>query len=290
MAVMFDATDPVERGHAMSAARILRQDCCRHGWRLGNGPSWYACLWPSAALPWQAGVGTLKSLLDTCAKKDFVPRQQPGEQSMRHGNRMRSLLKLGIVSDIHCNIDGLDRALETMGQIDALLCLGDSIFEYRFSNAVIGRLRELDALTILGNHEEVFLGTAGARARSRAEIDGSLLSWLAERPQRRELRIDGKRILMVHSTPWDPRGSYVPPTSSELLRFGDADADIVLYGHTHQQVVRRVGRVLVINPGSAGDGRDPRNGRQLSCAVLDTVTEEVAVHNFVTLPVEVRTS
>ena len=74
------------------------------------------------------------------------------------------------------------------------------------------------------------------------------------------------------------------PTSSELQRFDEADADIVLYGHTHQQLVRRIGRVLVINPGSAGDGRDPRNGRQLSCAVLDTATEEVAVHDFPALP------
>jgi putative phosphoesterase len=194
-------------------------------------------------------------------------------------------LKLGIVSDLHCNIDGLDRALDIMGPIDALLCLGDSINEYGFSNEVIGRLRELDALTILGNHEEVFLGAAGARARSRADIDRSLLDWLAERPHRHELRIDGKRILLVHSTPWEPRGSYVMPTSSALERFGEADADIVLYGHTHRQLVRRVGRVLVVNPGSAGEARDPRNGRQLSCAVLDTVTEEVAVRDFPTPPV-----
>jgi putative phosphoesterase len=194
-------------------------------------------------------------------------------------------LKLGIVSDLHCNIDGLERALETMGRIDALLCLGDSINEYGFSNEVIGRLRALNAITILGNHEEVFLGAAGERARSRPEVDRSLLGWLAERPHRHALRLDGKRILMVHSTPWEPRGSYVLPSSSALERFGEADADIVLYGHTHQQVVRRVGRVLVVNPGSAGDGRDPRNGRQLSCAVLDTVTEEVAVHDFPALPV-----
>jgi len=193
-------------------------------------------------------------------------------------------LKLGIVSDLHCNIDGLDRALEIMGPIDALLCLGDSIYEYRFSNAVVGRLRELDALTLQGNHEEVFLGTAGARARFDPEIDRSLLDWLAERPHRRELRMGGKRILMVHSTPWEPRGAYVWPTSSELLRFGEADADIVLYGHTHRQVVRRIGRVLVVNPGSAGDGRDPRNGGQLSCAVLDTETEEVVVRDFASLP------
>jgi putative phosphoesterase len=189
-------------------------------------------------------------------------------------------MKLGIVSDLHCNVDGLDRALAAMGAIDALLCLGDSIHEYRFSNAVIGRLRALDAIVILGNHEEVFLGAAGARARSAAEIDRSLLGWLAERPHRRDLRLGGKRILMVHSTPWEPRGSYVLPTSAELDRFGEADADIVLYGHTHRQVVRRIGRVLVVNPGSAGEGRDPRNGGQLSCAVLDTASEEVVVRDF----------
>jgi len=189
-------------------------------------------------------------------------------------------VKLGIVSDLHCNIDGLDRALAIMGPIDALLCLGDSIDEYGFSNAVVGRLRALDALTILGNHEEVFLGPAGVRARARADIDRRSLDWLAGQPHRRALQIGGKRILMVHSTPWEPRGSYVQPHSSELERFGEADADIVLYGHTHRQVVRRIGRVLVVNPGSAGDARDPRNGRQLSCAVLDTVTEEATVHDF----------
>ena len=201
------------------------------------------------------------------------------------GERREALLKLGIVSDLHCNIDGLERALQIMGSIDALLCLGDSIYEHGFSNEVIGRLRERDALTILGNHEEVFFSAAGARARSSAKIDQQLLAWLAGRPHRHELRIDGKRILMVHSTPWEPRGSYVLPHSSELERFGEADADIVLYGHTHRQLVRRVGRVLVVNPGSAGDGRDPRNGGQLSCAVLDTATEEVVVRDFQTRPV-----
>ncbi len=54
----------------------------------------------------------------------------------------------------------------------------------------------------------------------------------------------------------------------------------MLYGHTHYQLVRRLGHVLVINPGSAGEARDTSNGRQLSCAVLDTVTEEVVVTNF----------
>jgi hypothetical protein len=114
-----------------------------------------------------------------------------------------------------------------MGPIDAPLCLGDSIYGYSFS--VIARLRELNALAILGNHEEVFLGAAGVRARSRPEIDRSLLGWLAERPHRHELRVDGERILMVHSRSWEPRGSYVLSASSGLERFGETDADIVLH-------------------------------------------------------------
>jgi len=189
-------------------------------------------------------------------------------------------VKLGIISDLHCNIDGLKQALDIMGSVDELLCLGDSIYEYRFSNEVVALLREREAHVIQGNHEEVFMGPQGVRARSRDTIDQDLLQWLAVQPSRIELDIGGKKVLMVHSTPWEPRGTYVYPHSPQIEQCGEADADFVLYGHTHQQVVRRIGGVLVINPGSAGDGRDHTNDRQLSCAVLDTVSEEVVVTNF----------
>jgi putative phosphoesterase len=189
-------------------------------------------------------------------------------------------LKVGIVSDVHCNHEGLLRALHILGDVDELICLGDSIYEYRFSNEVVCILKNRGAHTILGNHEEGFLGPQGIRARQPDWIDRSSLQWLAERSQRLELSIGGKRLLVVHSTPWEPRGAYVYPHSSLLARFGEVQADFVLYGHTHHQLVRRVGKVLVINPGSAGEARDSSNGRQLSCAVLDTASEEVVVTDF----------
>ena len=189
-------------------------------------------------------------------------------------------MKVGIVSDLHCNVAGLAQALNLIGDVDELICLGDSIWEYRFSNDIVRMLKERGAHTILGNHEEGFLGPHGVRARQPDWIDRSLLGWLAERPHRLELQFDGKKLLAIHSTPWEPRGAYVYPHSSLLARFGEADADFVLYGHTHHQLVRRFGKVLVINPGSAGDGRDVGNGRQLSCAVLDTASEEVVVCDF----------
>jgi putative phosphoesterase len=189
-------------------------------------------------------------------------------------------LKIGIVSDLHCNHRGLQRALDIIGDVDELICLGDSIYEYRFSNEVVRLLKERRALTILGNHEEGFFGPQGARARAAEWIDRGLLDWLGQRPHRAELEVAGKKLLAVHSTPWEPHGAYVYPHSSLLERFAETDADFVLYGHTHCQLVRRVGRVLVINPGSAGEARDTGNDRQLSCAVLDTATGEVVVTDF----------
>lgn len=189
-------------------------------------------------------------------------------------------MKIGIVSDLHCNRNGLLRALDIIGDVDELVCLGDSIYEYRFSNDIVEILRDRGAHVILGNHEEGFLGPQGARARAAQWIDRSLLDWLGARPHHLAFETGGKKLLLVHSTPWEPRGAYVYPHSSLLERFAEADADFVLYGHTHCQLVRRVGRVLVINPGSAGEARDSGNGRQLSCAVLDTLTEEVVITDF----------
>ena len=189
-------------------------------------------------------------------------------------------MKLGIVSDIHCNAAGLRRAIDLIGDVDELICLGDSIWEYRFSNEVARLLKEHRAHTILGNHEEGFFGPLGERARARPGIDRDLADWLESRPHRIELDCAGKRLLLVHSTPWEPRGAYVLPDDTLLARFAEADADFVLYGHTHRQVVKRFGRVLVVNPGSAGDARDHSNGRLLSCAVLDTASEEVRIIDF----------
>ncbi len=83
---------------------------------------------------------------------------------------------VGVVSDIHCNVEGLRAAVAAMGRIDYLICLGDSICDYRFSNEVVAHLREYEAHVIQGNHETGFYGPSGDRARQVDEDDAMSLN------------------------------------------------------------------------------------------------------------------
>ncbi len=189
-------------------------------------------------------------------------------------------MKLGIVSDIHCNAVGLREALEVMGPIDELLCLGDAIDRNRFSNDVVRLLKDRNAHIILGNHEEAYLAEHGPGKPPRDGVDPDLLRFLAAQPPRRLLTYGPKKVLMLHSTPWEPRGEYIFPHNEKLALFADAGADYVLYGHTHAHVIARINGVAVVNPGSAGEGRDSSDGRHLSCAVVDTVSDEVRLVHY----------
>jgi putative phosphoesterase len=185
-------------------------------------------------------------------------------------------MRVGIVSDIHCNVRALETAIDLMGPVDELICVGDSIYEHRFSNEVVGLLRRSDVRMVLGNHEATFLSPLGVRARSVPTIDQDELAWLQERPHHVKTSFGDKTLLIVHGAPWSPFGEYVYPKSRVLSRFGDVEADYVVMGHTHNQMVEHVGNKVLINPGSAGEGRDQRNQRRLSFAILDS--EEGALH------------
>lgn len=189
-------------------------------------------------------------------------------------------MRLGIVSDIHCNIQGLEQALDLMAPFDQLWCAGDSVFQFRWSNDVVRRLRELDAVVVLGNHEETLFGPDGQRALSNPKVDQELVAWLRQQPYRVERQVDGKKVVMTHGSPWEPWKEYHYPHEAVWSRAAELDCDALIVGHTHYKMALRVGRVLVINPGSAGDPRDHRNDFQLSCATWDTTTGEVVFYDY----------
>jgi putative phosphoesterase len=194
-------------------------------------------------------------------------------------------LRIGIVSDIHGNAAGLACAIERMGDVDELICLGDVVEEYRFDNDAVALLRDRDARCVLGNHDVGLLTAHGGRARNAPHVDQSLVAWLESQPLAIAIAIAGKRVVITHASPCPPHTQYVLPHTKELRRIADVDADLVLIGHSHKQMVVSVGRPLVVNPGSAGQARDHLNGKRLSYAVLElgggaVTVDDVTIDNY----------
>ncbi|MGX7679262.1 metallophosphoesterase family protein [Jatrophihabitans sp. DSM 45814] len=187
-------------------------------------------------------------------------------------------MRFGLISDVHCNAIAFDRALaELKPDVDEILLLGDLIYEYKFSNAVIDRAREEGLRSVLGNHELGFLkyGTS----KPRPDASETNIAYLRSMPMRLDIVADGKKICMVHASPFAPFNEYLYAGSTILERCSELDADILLLGHTHVPMAERYHRTLVVNPGSLGESRDPTS-RLVSYAILDTATETVELRRF----------
>jgi predicted phosphodiesterase len=94
------------------------------------------------------------------------------------------------------------------------------------------------------------------------------------------LALAERRVHLVHATTWTNDFPYVPPGHRDFSRFANADADVVIYGHTHAPVVRHIGGTLVVNAGSVGEGRPGPAGFVRSCAVVDLAAGEARIIDF----------
>lgn len=186
-------------------------------------------------------------------------------------------MRIGVFSDLHCNVPALIAALDALdGEVDEIWCAGDIVLEYRFSNETVALLRTNGVIAIQGNHDMVLVSEAGATARSREDVDPVEVEWLASLPLRHEVELDGRRVLMLHGSPWEPHGDYVRPGNPRWHDADQLDADIVIVGHTHEPMVEHFGSTLVVNPGSLGEPRS-RHDRRGSYAVIDTVAGDAVI-------------
>ena len=144
-------------------------------------------------------------------------------------------LKIGILSDTH---GSLDPAIEDfIKQCDIALHAGD-IMGAAPLRALQPRLGY--SLAIKGNND----------APSTWHQDDYAM--LEEIPDLLELKLPGGKLVMEHSHRfWNPDFSKI----HEALRREHADAQIIVYGHTHKRTVDDTQTPYVVNPGAAGSVR-----------------------------------
>ena len=167
---------------------------------------------------------------------------------------------LGILYDIHGNLDALDVVLADADAIgvDRWLLGGDYGAVSPYPLETLARLRELSNATwIRGNGERWLLEPPEDRPevrevyeRFRGQLPDDEVQWLFSLPPQAEL--DG--IFYVHGSPLADDDSFAPEPQEdeERLLAGVHDRTIV-FGHSHQQFHRPgPNGTDLVNPGSVG--------------------------------------
>jgi putative phosphoesterase len=158
-------------------------------------------------------------------------------------------MKIGIIADVHANLEKLGRALALLGDLgaDEIVCAGD----------LVGSGSDNGAAHVI-NQQQIPCVQGNSDRGYRRDLPLSLRFEWAER-----------RVLLAHASPWD-QTTYVRPNSSAepFHRIAaEADADYVILGHTHIPMAIEVGGVWVFNPGSVDGNRfEPYAS---TCALLE---------------------
>ncbi len=147
-------------------------------------------------------------------------------------------MKYAVVSDIHGNLESLQKALELIEPDERVLCLGDIVGYGPNPNECVRLIRERNAQTVLGNHDVAAIDNFGVEyfnpaARRAIEwtqqvIDADAISWLNELGY----EIRHPNFLMVHGAPVH-YFEYLLDKRHAKAAFERTDAPVIFVGHTH---------------------------------------------------------
>lgn len=197
-------------------------------------------------------------------------------------------MKVAILSDVHANSEALSAVLRDIDNqgITKILIAGDLIGYYYQPKNVLEILKDRDVIVCKGNHENLFekwcsvseaeqqqlkkkYGSGFKIAQYELTIDQK--EWLFSLRHPVFEVIDGKHFCMAHGSPWNiDQYIYFDQIAQAEDKFGQLSEalDVVILGHTHYPGIKKIGQLMVINPGSVGQ---PRSGhlddRQIGATV-----------------------
>ena len=140
-------------------------------------------------------------------------------------------MRIGIISDTHDHHRHVIQAIDIFRRqgVQCVLHGGDIVA--RFTIQAFSALRDAKLIAVFGNND-------GEKLRLKATVE-SFGGEIHEYCYKGEL--SGRKICMMHT-------DHLAEDAIKSQRY-----DLVVYGHTHHQDIRREGRTLIVNPGEATD-------------------------------------
>ncbi|MBI1847360.1 MAG: metallophosphoesterase family protein [Candidatus Rokubacteria bacterium] len=187
-------------------------------------------------------------------------------------------MRILVISDIHANWPALE-AIVAAEPYDRLMVGGDLVSYGPHPGEVVDFVRQHATLSVRGNHDEALAHRVdcrcapaskplaeATRAAHRTMLSVAQVAYLGTLPLSGLLEADGTKYFSVHASPHEHlyRYTLTPDAPEDHLRaeIDGIDEDVIVLGHTHFPMIRRVDGRTLINPGSVGQPRDgdPRAG------------------------------
>lgn len=179
-------------------------------------------------------------------------------------------MRIGLIADIHGNLFALREVLARLDRLDVdrIWCLGDIATPGPWPVEVLALLDERKIASVMGNTDQWLLAEPDATVSDNAEmnvisqwaaprLDERSRAALADLPMSRlETIPNGVKVLLVHGSTRSTEEviSELTPGIEIVQMLADAGATVGLGGHTHVQMFRNLGIMMMANPGSVGLG------------------------------------
>ncbi len=213
-------------------------------------------------------------------------------------------MRYAIISDLHSNLDALEKVTDDIKKqkVDRHLCLGDIIGYGAQPRECIQVVRDLDCLTIAGNHDWAALGKTNidyfntyakeATLWTREQLTDEDVAYIDALPLVEHLP---ENFTLVHGTLYNPElFDYIQTSYDAYLSLQVLDGTVCFLGHSHLPITFFQGEMIsytlsqeipvgdgvkaLVNVGSVGQPRD--DNPKASYAIYDTDLQKVWIRRI----------
>ncbi len=196
-------------------------------------------------------------------------------------------MRLAIISDIHGNLTALEAALADIRaeRPDQIIFLGDIADRGPQPHEVVQCVQALNCPAVMGNTDDLLIHPPSAIELNqqtevpfwgmvqwcRAQLSDDDLAFMRSFQATLTIPLDaGRTLLCYHGSPRSHMDRIWASTPDDDLKemLGQTTAPIMIGGHTHLPLFRRLHEQIILNPGSIGlaftptpDGRELNNNR-----------------------------
>jgi putative phosphoesterase len=188
----------------------------------------------------------------------------------------RVVRRVGAIGDIHCEGELLEAVLEHFAskRTDTILAVGDIVDGIGDANRVCELLMREDVFMVMGNHDRWILNDAMRDLRNATPLNTlreQNREWLAALPKTLSFETPRGELLLCHGIGEDDMAKLRKHDAGYSLEFNLALSELmaskrysfVVNGHTHEAMVRTIGRLTIINAGTLA------RGYRQTCSLID---------------------